>query len=87
MKKRTFKRMTLYNDILDIARTYMGIAAEEYIERRCRVSLEITKPSDVKKDEIERLAAGIEMSAGAYMSDEKVKNFKDEILKLKDKHY
>jgi len=84
--KRTFKRMTIYNDVLHIAQTYMGIAAREYIDRRCRVSLEIANPNDMKKEDIERLAAGVEMSAGAYMGEEKVKKFKEEILKLKDKH-
>ena len=31
---------SLYEEILEIARDYMGIAAEEYIERRCRIVLQ-----------------------------------------------
>jgi len=77
----------VYQDILAIAKSYMGLAAEEYIERRCRVSIEINNPADIKREDIDRLAAGIEMTAGAYISEEKVKKFKDEILQLKNKHY
>ncbi|MBU1128984.1 MAG: hypothetical protein KKE01_07920 [Candidatus Omnitrophica bacterium] len=76
--------MDLYQNVLGIAKSYIGLAAGEYIERRCRVSLNLANPEDFKKTDIERLAEGIAMTAGAYMSEEKVKKFKDEILKLKE---
>lgn len=75
----------LYQDLLSIVKSYMGLAADEYIERRCRVSLDITSPADLKIEDLDRLAAGIEMTAGAYMSEEKVRNFKNEVLKLAEK--
>jgi len=77
----------LYQDVLAVAKTYMGFAAEEYIERRCRVSTDLKTAADLKREHIERLAAGIEMTAGAYMGEEKVKKFKEEIIKLKDNQY
>jgi len=77
----------LYQDILNISKSYMGLAAEEYIERRCRVSLSLNSPSEIKKEHLERFAAGIEMTAGAYMKEEKAKRFKEEILALEKKNY
>lgn len=77
----------LYQDIITIAKSYMGLAAEEYVERRCRVSLNLNKPADLKKEHLERFAAGIEMTAGTYMKEEKGKRFMEEILALRKKKY
>ena len=77
----------LYQDILSIAKSYMGMVAEEYIERRCRVSIGKDNPANLEREDIERLASGIEMTAGAYISEEKVEKFKEEILELSRKEY
>ena len=77
----------LYQDILTIARSYMGLVAQEYIDRRCRVSLDKDNPDDIEKDDLERLASGIEMTAEAYISEEKAKKFAEEILNLAQKEY
>jgi len=75
--------MTLYEEVLSVAQSYMGLAATEYLERRCRVSLAITNLENLKKEHLDKLAAAIEMTASVYISDEKVKQFKKEILALK----
>jgi antitoxin component HigA of HigAB toxin-antitoxin module len=75
--------MTLYEKVVAIATDYMGIAAEDYIKRRCSVSCGVKAPADLTLDHIQRLAESIGMTAEVYMSAEKVQEFKDEVLKLK----
>lgn len=74
--------MTLYDRILAIAREYMGIAAEDYIRRRIRIVQRGQAPESITVDRLERLAAGIDMTAKMYMSDERVAAFRADILAL-----
>ncbi|HEY8428863.1 MAG TPA: hypothetical protein VIL20_10830 [Sandaracinaceae bacterium] len=73
----------LYDEILAIARNYMGVAAEDYVRRRIRIVQGGGDPEDVQPDRLERLAAGIDMTAKVYMSEEKARRFRDEILALR----
>ena len=74
----------LYEDILGIARNYMGAAAEDYIRRRIRIVLGGKDPESMTYDRLDRLAAGIDMTAKGYMSPAKATQFRDEILSLKN---
>ena len=74
----------LYDEILAVARNYMGVAAEDYIRRRIRIVQRGEAPETVTVDRLERLAAGIEMTAKVYISPAKVAEFRDAILALKD---
>lgn len=74
--------MAIYNDVLKIAKNYLGLAAEEYIDRRCRISLSM-KAEDLGIENLDRLAESIGLSATAYISEDKVKAFAKEILELK----
>jgi hypothetical protein len=65
----------------------MGIAAEDYIRRRCNVSLGLPKPEELKVEDLERLVESVGMTAEVYMGTEKVQRFKEEILALKKKTY
>jgi hypothetical protein len=76
----------LYDDVLAIARDYMGIAAEDYIRRRIRIAQRGELPESLTVDKLDRLAAGIEMTAHVYMSKSKAAAFCNEIRALKDKH-
>jgi hypothetical protein len=76
--------MALYDDVLDIAKDYMGMAAEEYIVRRCRVGLSI-EAEKLENKHLARLAESIEMTAEVYVGTEKVRKFKNEILALAKK--
>lgn len=74
----------LYDQILAIARNYMGAAAEEYVRRRIRIVQRGENPETILPDRLERLAAGIDMTAKVYMSEAKVALFRDEILALRE---
>ena len=76
---------TLYDEILAIAREYMGPAAEDYIQRRIRIVQHGQDPKLVKPDKLSRLAAGIDMTAKVYMSSSKAQRFKEQILALEKK--
>lgn len=75
--------MSLYDQILAIAREYMGIAAEDYIRRRIRIVQHGQPPETISQDRLERLAVGIDMTARGYMSEKKAQAFRDEILALR----
>lgn len=72
----------LYDEILSIARNYMGVAAEDYVRRRIRIVQRGEDPETVSADRLDRLAAGIDMTAKGYMSEEKARRFRDEIAAL-----
>jgi hypothetical protein len=76
----------LYDDILEIARNYMGAAADEYIHRRIRIVQRGDEPEAITADRLDRLAVGIDMTASGYMSQSKANAFRDAILALKAKH-
>jgi hypothetical protein len=73
---------TLYEDILAIARNYMGPAAEDYVQRRIRIVQHGGDPESVGVEKLSRLAAGIDMTAKVYMSKAKAEAFREEILAL-----
>lgn len=76
---------TLYDELLSIARDYMGVAAEDYIRRRIRIVNRGESPETIQPDRLERLAIGIDMTAKGYMSPDKAHAFREEILGLKKK--
>jgi hypothetical protein len=76
----------LYDAILDIARNYMGAAADDYIRRRMRIVQRGEEPETISADRLDRLAVGIDMTATGYMSVAKATAFRDAILALKDTH-
>jgi hypothetical protein len=76
----------LYEQILEISREYMGAAAEDYIHRRIRIVQRGLDPELIQTDRLDRLAAGIDMTAKGYMSAAKAHAFRDAILSLKNRH-
>lgn len=77
---------SLYDDILAIAKDYMGPAAEEYVRRRIRIVQRGMDPESIEVDRLERLAAGIDMTAKVYMGDVRAGQFRDAILALRSKY-
>ena len=75
---------SLYDKIVAIAQNYMGPAAEDYIERRIRIVQHGGDPKSIQADKLDRLAAGIEMTAKGYMSRARAEAFQRDILALKD---
>lgn len=76
--------MALYDDILNIAKEYMGPAAENFIIRRC-TSIRITNPNNLKKEDLDNLGTAIQATAKLYMGQEQVSQFKEAVLALKGK--
>ena len=74
--------MALHNDILNIAREYMGPAAEKFIKRRCEV-MRLNSLSELKKEHLEFLAITVQATAKLYLDEERVLKFKDDILALR----
>jgi hypothetical protein len=78
--------VALYDDILSIARDYMGPAAEDYIRRRIRIVQRGEPPETIGAERLERLAAGIDMTAKVYMGPVRAAAFRDAVLRLREKH-
>ena len=78
--------MGLYDDILDIARDFMGAAAEDYVRRRIRIVQRGEEPESITPDRLERLAAGIEMTAKVYMGPLRSVAFREAILRLRERY-
>jgi len=76
---------TLYEEILAIARNYMGPAAEDYVRRRIRIVQHGNDPETIEAEKLDRLAAGIDMTAKVYMGEVRARTFRDEVLALKKK--
>jgi hypothetical protein len=76
----------LYDDILSIARNYMGPAAEDYVRRRIRIVQRGEEPEKITVDRLERLAAGIDMTAKVYMGPVRAAAFRDAILGLRARY-
>ena len=76
----------LYRDVVRIARNYMGPAAEDYVRRRIRIIQRGEAPETLTADRLERLAAGIDMTAKVYMGPTKAAAFRDEVLALREQN-
>lgn len=74
---------TLYEEILAVARDFMGPAAEDYVRRRIRIVQQGRDPETITDDKLERLAAGIDMTAKGYMTPARARAFRDAVLALK----
>ncbi len=77
---------TLYEEILAIAKDYMGPAAEDYVRRRIRIVQHGRSPETIGVERLERLAAGIDMTAKVYMGEARARRFRDEVLALKKRY-
>jgi hypothetical protein len=76
--------VTLYEQILEIARDYMGAAAEDYIRRRIRIVQHGEAPESVTPDRVGRLVAGVQMTANGYKSQRRADAFCAALAKLAD---
>ncbi|MBO6937099.1 MAG: hypothetical protein JJ863_19155 [Deltaproteobacteria bacterium] len=76
---------TLYEEVLETAREFMGPAAEDYIRRRIRIVMRGAEPESMVPEKLERLVAGIEMTAKGYMSAGRAERFCAAIRKLADR--
>ena len=77
---------TLFDDILAIAQDYIGPAADDYIRRRIRIVQRGEPEETIAVDKLDRLAAGIDMTAKVYMTHGRAAAFRDDVLALREKH-
>jgi hypothetical protein len=73
----------LYQTILKITKTYMGMAAERFVKIRCKISLDLDNPEEIQDEHLIRFANGVAEVAEIYIGNEKGREFKAELLKLK----
>lgn len=64
----------------------MGPAAEDYIRRRIRIVQQGRDPETIEAERLDRLAAGIDMTAKGYMGEARVAAFSNAIRALKRKY-
>jgi len=76
--------MSLYDEVLNIAKEYMGPAAENFMSRRIR-SIRVNEPGDLKKEDLYNLATAVQATGKIYLSETQVIKFKQDILALQDK--
>jgi len=75
--------VALYEEVVDLARTYMGPAAKKFIDRQIRVHLEI-EGSDLTYSDIEELADWCYTSSKILMNDFKAREFSNAIKSIRN---
>jgi hypothetical protein len=76
--------MALYDDVLNIAREYIGPAAENFITRKM-TAIRVVDSKDLSKEHLDNLALSIQATAKIYMSEDQAVKFRQDILALKNK--
>ena len=71
----------LYNNIINVAKLYMGPAAEAFIKRQIKGHLKI-EPEMLNNQHVGELARWCQISAGLIMDKEKAKEFGDKVRGL-----
>jgi hypothetical protein len=64
--------MTLYEQVLNVSKTYLGPAAEQFISRQCQAHLN-KSASDLANADLTALAKWMEIGAGLLMDPTKAK--------------
>lgn len=73
--------MNLYQQIVEIARPYLGIVTDKFIARQCNSHLKID-PDSLTKSNLMDLARWVEVSGKLVMPAEKAAELKQKILAL-----
>ena len=72
--------MSLYQEIIELSKPYLGIATEKFLERQCT---HINCVADqLSKDRIEEFAKWVEISGALVMGKDKAAELKGKVLKL-----
>jgi len=72
----------LSNKVLDIAVTYLGPAAKQFLERQCSAHLSSSFDA-LAPDQLPDLAKWIGISAGLVIGKDKAEEFANKVLALK----
>jgi hypothetical protein len=73
--------MTPYDSVLEIAKTYLGPAADSFLARQCKVALGM-EPAQVTKAHFKDLASSAEVAACRFIDRAKAEDMAKRIAKL-----
>ncbi|MDY6835169.1 MAG: hypothetical protein SVY53_10265 [Chloroflexota bacterium] len=74
--------MALYDEVVDIAKVYLGPAADKFVTRQIRTHLNI-ESSQLSKQHLDELAHWCNISGALAMSEEKAMEFSNKVKALK----
>ena len=75
--------MALYDEVIDVARNYLGPAAPKFVKRQIRAHLEI-EGSQLTYSDLDELAEWCYTSSKVLMDDVKAREFSDHIRSLRN---
>ena len=73
--------MALYDEVIDVARSYLGPAAPKFVNRQIRAHLEIDG-SQLTYNDLDELAEWCYTSSKVLMDEMKAKEFSDQVRAL-----
>jgi len=74
--------MALYDQVVDVARVYLGPAAEKFVTRQIRTHLNI-ESAQLGKQHLDELAHWCNISGALAMNEDKAKEFSNKVKALK----
>ena len=74
--------MALYNDVINLARPYLGPAAEKFVSRQVSAHLNV-KSDQIARQHMEELSKWCLISGKLVMDDAKAQEFSQKIKSLK----
>ena len=72
----------IYQQIVSLARPYLGPSTEAFITRQCSYHLKIS-PSELMASHLDELVKWVELSAGLIMDKSRVGELREQLLSLK----
>ena len=75
--------MALYDDVIELAKMYLGPAARKFVDRQIKGHLEIDG-SQLAPDDLEELAKWCYTSSKLLMNDVKAREFSEKIKALRN---
>lgn len=75
--------MALYDDVVGLAKTYMGPAAKKFVDRQISGHLDIGDGSQLAASHVDELAKWCFTSGKLLMGEAKAQEFNDKVKALK----
>jgi len=75
--------VALYDEVINLARSYLGPAAQKFVDRQIRAHLEIDG-SELTNSDLGELAEWCYTSSKLLMNDYKAKEFSDQIRAIRN---
>ena len=75
--------MALYDDVIDVAKSYLGPAAKKFVDRQISGHLDIGDGSQLAAGHLDELAKWCFTSGKLLMDEAKAQEFSDKVKALK----